>query len=203
MFPKVSRQDCQKVPENVCKPETRVKVVEVEEEVCQEEVVTTPKTTTTTTTRAPVTKAVVKPGRSYKSKKQRTNWHPYQTIATSPHNLTRPAWSTWDQAGKVGKETRRKHEEVKSKGKGRRVATGKGGEDKNKTEDCPLENVQLSQKKAWTVFLNHMTCHEIVANLIEYDRQKDIQTRERWRTSHCCENATTLLITRYLQIANC
>ena len=64
MYSKVPREDCQKVPENVCKPETRVKVVEVEEEVC-EEVVTTPRTTTTTTTRAPVTKAVVEPGRSY------------------------------------------------------------------------------------------------------------------------------------------
>ena len=56
MFPKVPRQDCQKVPEKVCKPETRVKVVEVEEEVCEE--VTTPKTTTTT--RAPVTKKIGK-----------------------------------------------------------------------------------------------------------------------------------------------
>ena len=67
MYSKVPREDCQKVPENVCKPETRVKVVEVEEEVCEEEeeVVTTPRTTTTTTTRAPVTKAVVEPGRSY------------------------------------------------------------------------------------------------------------------------------------------
>ena len=64
MYSKVPREDCQKVPENVCKPETRVKVVEVEEEVC-EELVTTPRTTTTTTTRAPVTKAVVEPGRSY------------------------------------------------------------------------------------------------------------------------------------------
>ena len=59
------RQDCQKVPEKVCKPETRVKVVEETEEVCEEEEVTTPKTTTTTTTRAPVTKAAVKPGKRY------------------------------------------------------------------------------------------------------------------------------------------
>ena len=63
--PQVPRQDCQKVPEKVCKPETRVVVVEETEEVCEEEEVTTPKTTTTTTTTAPVTKAVVKPGKRY------------------------------------------------------------------------------------------------------------------------------------------
>ena len=61
---KVPRQDCQKVPETVCKPEARVKLVEVEEEVCDEERATTPKatTTTTTTTKAPVTKKI---GKSY------------------------------------------------------------------------------------------------------------------------------------------
>ena len=41
IFSKVPRQDCEKVAENVCKPETRVKVVEVEEEVCEEEEVVT------------------------------------------------------------------------------------------------------------------------------------------------------------------
>ena len=32
------RQDCKKVPEQVCKPEARVEVVEETEEVCDQEV---------------------------------------------------------------------------------------------------------------------------------------------------------------------
>ena len=105
------RQDCQKVPEKVCKPETRVKVVEETEEVCEEEEVTTPKTTTTTpkttTTRAPVTKAAVKPGKTYmyltnsdptnlefENKTKESTLPSYQTTATSPHRPTHPAWWT-------------------------------------------------------------------------------------------------------------
>ena len=129
---KVPRQDCQKVPETVCQPEARVKLVEVEEEVCDEEKVTTPKATTTTTTKAPVTKKI---GKSYPIIIQAAKNH-LTSLSDNSYLPPPPASAVDLRSGRRG----RKRNDKKPR-KGERQGQGKKNRNKRKSK-------RRGQKKA-------------------------------------------------------
>ena len=153
---KVPRQDCQKVPETVCKPEARVKVVEVEEEVCDEEKATTPKTTTTTTTKAPVTKKI---GESYPIYTdpfiiQAAN---NQLSSLSDNSYLPPPPDTSSVVDLRSNRRGRKRNQDKKPRRGQRQGQGKKNGKKRKGRRAH----NSFQKKVWTICLHHMTSREM------------------------------------------